>query len=1311
MPFVSQDPPVVSSATPNIPNPVNQAKSNVVESSSANTPNQHNSNVAEPISANANLNVADLQSKCVIGVAPRYYPDQNICSLQEFQCNTSLCISRDKVCNLNEDCIYGEDEAQDCDALPRKAKCTFDFPKKMKKKEKKLEDMLCGWHNIDGIDTFNWTHIRGATPSDSTGPEFDHTTKSKKGYYVFIEANGKGVGDIAVLESVVFPPPPPETTNKTSPYYGSCHVQFFYHMLGAHINQLKLEVKEICHSPPKHYTILKLDDRNVIFEWQYAAVPLTSITGRFQLHFAGFAPFRYQGDIAIDDVSLSPECFGLGILENVTKSGDYGEWLSTRKDLPFYKNCSNSILHHEDTPSTVVPDQVSQTTPYFEIPGGPNRQHQTYRFTSCGQSGRFGPLQSECEEEYMNTNTHITINENFPGVQKWEVPLTADYKISVYGAQGGTTNGTTLSYGGHVEGQFSLTGGDYLYILVGQEGSNACTINRGQDVNMPLVTNRGHKNAFCHFNLTEGGPKDHDTPVGGAGGGGATFVFKVQMLSNVVIPLLVAGGGGGLAYEPQDHDLHSVCGGCGFEGPAYSALTKIDSPGGGGGWNGTKTYTQAGQSLLENGAGGAPCPLVDQNGWTSDGGFGGGGGGCFAGGVGVDTEVLSGVGGSSYHSPDAISAHSEPGVNAGDGYAELTLLYDCYCQYWCSIVDAMKPKIECKCPPNTSLSTDGNTCLKTPLASRRHNNTSDSGFRKGDITAIAITGVVVTLLSIGVIVCVVNQRKRRRELHAMRMEMFENGSNIQISNPIPTPQTAASALTNGIVMEYNPNYDFVVAKYTENQLREVPRHKLRLSRGLGQGAFGEVYQGYLGGVVRVEGELPVAVKTLPALCTELAEMDFYMEAVIMSKFKHPNIVKFLGVCFEEHPRYIILELLEGGDLKTFLRESRPKPDCPSVLCVKDLLKLALDIAKGCQHLEESHFIHRDIAARNCLLTCKGADRVAKIADFGMARDIYRADYYKKGGKAMLPIKWMPPEAFLDGIFTTKTDTWSYGILLWEIFAMGYMPYPGRTNQDVMQFVTSGGRLEPPENCPTVIYQLMSICWAAIPETRPTFTDIIEQLERFVEDPIVLESKLPDFKHFYTKDGERQVVRPKNPQDLLTICNKSVPNQKYDSFRSESCEPLIGMTRLSDINEETEDYPDDSSILNDDDQVGEFTKLFQKGTLCMGDSENSFEHKETFTDGGNEGGLLITDYLTPDRMPLLSAKPEDKSEPPISEMKSVLPEYINIYSEEGATGGLNTGSCKKDKEKNGFFIHIPDIPENDALRKRKETIQRIFEHKV
>lgn len=153
---------------------------------------------------------------------------------------------------------------------------------------------------------------------------------------------------------------------------------------------------------------------------------------------------------------------------------------------------------------------------------------------------------------------------------------------------------------------------------------------------------------------------------------------------------------------------------------------------------------------------------------------------------------------------------------------------------------------------------------------------------------------------------------------------------------------------------------------------------------------------------------------MPELSTLQAENDFMLEALIMGKFNHPNIVHLIGVCFDKHPRYIVLELLSGGDLKTFLRESRPRPvrrrswwcfaaplafplpvlktvpfqDRPGSLCMKDLLMCCVDVAKGCKYLEENRFIHRDIAARNCLLTAKTPGRIVKIADFGMAREVY-----------------------------------------------------------------------------------------------------------------------------------------------------------------------------------------------------------------------------------------------------------------------------------------------------------------------------------
>uniref|UniRef100_A0A665V998 Tyrosine-protein kinase receptor n=1 Tax=Echeneis naucrates TaxID=173247 RepID=A0A665V998_ECHNA len=356
-------------------------------------------------------------------------------------------------------------------------------------------------------------------------------------------------------------------------------------------------------------------------------------------------------------------------------------------------------------------------------------------------------------------------------------------------------------------------------------------------------------------------------------------------------------------------------------------------------------------------------------------------------------------------------------------------------------------------------------------------------------------------------------RRKHTELQSIQLEL-------------QSPDCKLSKLRASTIMtDYNPNYCFAGKTSSVNDLKEVPRRNISLTRGLGHGAFGEVYEGLAVGIPGEPSPLQVAVKTLPEVCSEQDELDFLMEALIISKFSHQNIVRCIGVSLQAMPRFILLELMTGGDLKTFLRETRPRLEHPSSLTMVDLLNVARDIAKGCQYLEENQFIHRDIAARNCLLTCKGAGRVAKIGDFGMARDIYRASYYRKGGRAMLPVKWMPPEAFMEGIFTSKTDTWSFGVLLWEIFSLGYMPYPSRSNQEVLEFVTNGGRMDPPKNCPGPVYRIMTQSWQHQPEDRPNFSSILERIDYCLQDPDVVNMPLPIEYGPIPEEEERVPMRP------------------------------------------------------------------------------------------------------------------------------------------------------------------------------------------
>ena len=143
----------------------------------------------------------------------------------------------------------------------------------------------------------------------------------------------------------------------------------------------------------------------------------------------------------------------------------------------------------------------------------------------------------------------------------------------------------------------------------------------------------------------------------------------------------------------------------------------------------------------------------------------------------------------------------------------------------------------------------------------------------------------------------------------------------------------------------------------------------------------------------------------------------------MWNFKHEHILSLIAICLDNDPNFLILELMEGGDLLSYLRTSRPSPViCPvAPVTLLDLVQMCLDVARGCEYLEQLHFVHRDIAARNCLVSSLDSDkRKIKIGDFGLARDIYKNDYYKKEGEGLLPVRWMSPESLSDGVFTNQS---------------------------------------------------------------------------------------------------------------------------------------------------------------------------------------------------------------------------------------------------------------------------------------------------
>ncbi|NWU86118.1 ROS1 kinase, partial [Onychorhynchus coronatus] len=296
-------------------------------------------------------------------------------------------------------------------------------------------------------------------------------------------------------------------------------------------------------------------------------------------------------------------------------------------------------------------------------------------------------------------------------------------------------------------------------------------------------------------------------------------------------------------------------------------------------------------------------------------------------------------------------------------------------------------------------------------------------------------------------------------------------------------------------------------------LPAFPQDKLNLHKLLGSGAFGEVYEGTAVDITADgSGESKVAVKTLKKGATDHEKSEFLKEAHLMSKFDHPHILKLLGVCLLNEPQYLILELMEGGDLLNYLRGARKQKLQKPLLTVTDLLDICLDVCKGCVYLEKMHFIHRDLAARNCLVSEKeyeSSSRIVKIGDFGLARDVYKNDYYRKRGEGLLPVRWMAPESLIDGVFTNHSDVWAFGVLVWETLTLGQQPYPGLSNTEVLHLVRSGGRLESPNNCPDDLCDIMTRCWSQEPHNRPTFSYIHNKLQDIRHCPLSFTQYLED----------------------------------------------------------------------------------------------------------------------------------------------------------------------------------------------------------
>ncbi|XP_069689840.1 proto-oncogene tyrosine-protein kinase ROS isoform X2 [Periplaneta americana] len=390
--------------------------------------------------------------------------------------------------------------------------------------------------------------------------------------------------------------------------------------------------------------------------------------------------------------------------------------------------------------------------------------------------------------------------------------------------------------------------------------------------------------------------------------------------------------------------------------------------------------------------------------------------------------------------------------------------------------------------------------------------------------SIPIVAVAICITGMFILMYVFQRReKEKKDLQVVTLSTVTRGPDVELATLRELPRRGNFV--------HNTNALYTTADIpTDEEIALLPhirRDQITLTKFLGSGAFGEVFEGNARNLANSGGaETKVAIKTLRKGATEQEKAEFLKEAQLMSNFKHEHILQLLGVCLDNDPNFIIMELMENGDLLSYLRSNRPLLYTGNSLTLLDLLAMCVDVARGCRYLEEMHFVHRDLACRNCLVSSGDPQtRIVKIGDFGLARDIYKNDYYRKEGEGLLPVRWMAPESLVDGVFTCQSDVWAFGVLIWEIMTLGQQPYPARTNLEVLHYVRNGGRLGRPNNCPEELHQLMLKCWNYNPETRPTFKYCLEVLEE-------LKSKSADLPLIAVQNGH-YVSRTQNGSSWKT----------------------------------------------------------------------------------------------------------------------------------------------------------------------------------
>ncbi|XP_022100093.1 uncharacterized protein LOC110984335 isoform X2 [Acanthaster planci] len=363
---------------------------------------------------------------------------------------------------------------------------------------------------------------------------------------------------------------------------------------------------------------------------------------------------------------------------------------------------------------------------------------------------------------------------------------------------------------------------------------------------------------------------------------------------------------------------------------------------------------------------------------------------------------------------------------------------------------------------------------------------------------IIAVAIIAALIFVAVIVVICFLRRGSREGPSLKVDeipldskLSNVRSNSYLNRGSPVPVQRGEAVPQ---RDVNPH------------TKEYPREQLRFHEDIGSGNFATVFRAEAMGIHRPGVVSTVAVKVLKETASESDKSDFLKELALLKALDpHPNVMTLLACCTTIEPLYIILDFMPHGNLQGYLQRIRTgkEKDHPGyldatqrVLQPEEVLKFACEICRGMEYLASKECIHRDLACRNILLS---EDYVCKVSDFGLAREVAGDHQYEMKSKGRVPVRWLAPESLLHNLYTSQSDVWSFGVLMWELVTLGSHPYPGMSSQQVIAKVRQGYRLPKPEHCSQDIYEMMASCWTEDPEKRPTFQRLRFNFETMLSD--------------------------------------------------------------------------------------------------------------------------------------------------------------------------------------------------------------------